>query len=123
MFEPIDGAPAGIVAFKGVGSIEGADYESVLRPAIEAARAAHGKIRIVIELGAEYEGYTAGAAWEDTKLWAPHLRDWERCAVVTDHRFLVDAIRLFSVVMPGEIKTFPVSELSAALAWASADAT
>ena len=119
MFEPIEGAPAGIVAFKAVGSVEAADYESTLRPTIEAALAEHGKIRIVIELGPEYEGYTASAAWEDTKLWAPHLRDWERCAVVTDHRFLVDAIRLFAIVMPGEIKTFPVSELAAALAWAA----
>jgi hypothetical protein len=119
MFEPIEGAPAGIVAFKAVGSVEGADYETVLRPAIEAALAGHGKIRIVIELGPEYEGYTAGAVWEDTKLWAPHLRDWERCAVVTDHRFVTAGVRLFAPVIPGELKTFPVGELAAALAWAA----
>jgi hypothetical protein len=119
MIQPIEGAPTGILAFKAVGTDETADYETVLKPAVEAAIAEHGKVRLVYELGPEYEGYSAGAAWEDTKLWAPHLTKWERCAVVTDHRHLADAIRAFGIIMPGEIKTFPVSELADALAWAA----
>ena len=71
-------------------------------------------------LGPEYEGYSAGAAREDVKLWTPHLTSWERCAVVTDHRLIADAIRAFALLMPGEVKTFPVSELDEALAWAGA---
>ena len=120
MIEQIDGAPAGVLAFRAVGKIEAADYEDVLTPAIEAAIAKLGKVRLVYELGDEYEGYSAGAAWEDMKLWTPHLKSWERCAVVTDHRLIADAIRGFAMLMPGEVKVFPLSERDAALAWASA---
>jgi SpoIIAA-like len=86
LIETIDGAPDGVLAFKAVGTVEAADYENVLKPAIEAAIAEHGKVRLVYALGPEFDGYSAGAAWEDMKLWGPHLGSWERCAVVTDHR-------------------------------------
>jgi hypothetical protein len=108
-----------VLAFKAVGKIEASDYADVLRPSIEQAIKEHGKVRLVFELGTEFEGYTAGAAWEDAKLWGPHLTAWERCAVVTDHTFMADAIRAFGMIMPSEIKVFAVSELDAALAWAA----
>jgi hypothetical protein len=120
VIERIEGAPEGVLAFKAVGKVEAADYEDVLTPAIEAAVAAHGKIRLVYELGTEYEGYSAGAAWEDMKLWTPHLRSWERCAVVTDHRLIADALKAFAMLMPGDVKVFPVGDRDAALAWAAA---
>jgi hypothetical protein len=119
VIERIDGAPEGVLAFKAVGKVEAADYENVLTPAIEAAVAEQGKIRLVYELGTEYEGYSAGAAWEDMKLWTPHLRSWERCAVVTDHRLIGDAVRAFAMLMPGDVKVFPAGERQAALDWAA----
>src|SRR5262249_34676258 len=91
VIERID-APEGVVAFKAVGTVEAADYGDVLAPAVEEAMAGGKKVRIVFVLGPEFSGYSAGAAWEDAKLWAPHLTGWERCAVVTDHTFLGDTI-------------------------------
>ena len=76
MIEPIEGAPPGVLAFKAVGKVEAADYEQVLTPAIDKAIAGGGKVRLVYELGQEYDGYSVGAAWEDMKLWTPHLRSW-----------------------------------------------
>ncbi len=119
MIQLIEDTPAGVLAFKAVGKVEAADYD-VLRPAVEQGIKDHGKVRIVFQMGSEFEGYTAGAAWEDAKLWAPHLTSWERCAVVTNHTFMADAIKAFSVIMPGEIKVFGVDELDQALAWAAA---
>ena len=72
VIESID-APGGVVAFKAVGTIDAEDYADVLRPAVERAIAEHGRVRLVFVLGPEFNGYTAGAAWEDAKLWAPHL--------------------------------------------------
>ena len=71
-----------------------------------ATIAEQGKVRLVHELGEAFDGYSAGAAWEDTKPWAPHLTTWERCAVVTDHGWITDAIRVFRVLMPGDVRTF-----------------
>jgi len=119
MIAAIEGAPAGVLAFKAVGKVAAGDYEDILKPAVEQGIAEHGKVRMVFELGPEFDGYTPGAAWEDAKLWAPHLTAWERCAVVTSHTMMADAIRAFGMIMPGEIKVFPVSELEQAMAWAA----
>jgi hypothetical protein len=58
-------------------------------------------------------------ACEDPKLRTPHLRNWERCAVVTDKGGSPMRIRVFRVVMPGEVN-FPAGEFEDALAWAAA---
>ena len=56
MIEPIEDAPAGVLAFKAIGKVEAADYEQVLTPAIDRAIAAGGKVRLVYELGSESTG-------------------------------------------------------------------
>jgi hypothetical protein len=118
MLEPIEGAPDGVVAYRAIGEITAEDYDGTLRPAVDAA-AARGRLRLVFELGTEFGGYSAGAAWEDFKLGGGNLTNWERCAVVTDHRMLGDAIRAFGMLMPGEIKVFTVDQTAEALAWAA----
>lgn len=119
MIERIEGAPAGVVALRAVGRVDASDYDDVLKPALEAAVAEHGKVRFVYELGAEFDGYSAGASWEDLKLGTSHLTKWERCAVVTDHRWLGGAIRAFGMLLRGEVRVFPVAQRDAALAWAA----
>ena len=60
MIEQLGDAPTGVIAFKAVGKVEAHDYESVLRPAIEAAVAEGGKIRIVFELGSRVRRLLGG---------------------------------------------------------------
>ena len=115
MMEPIAGAPAGVIAYRAVGTVSAEDYTGVLQPAIAAAAAGSSGVRIVIELGDAYDGYSAGAAWEDLSLGSKHLSEWHRCAVVTDHRALGDAIRVVGALMPGDVRVFPVAERQAAL--------
>jgi hypothetical protein len=119
MIERIDGAPEGVVALRAVGEVTAADYDTVLKPAMQAAIAAHGKVRLAYELGPDFTGYSGGAAWEDLKFGTEYLTKWERCAVITDHKHLGDAVRAFGVLMPGEIRVFPVAQRESALAWAA----
>jgi hypothetical protein len=119
MIQNIADAPEGVLALRAVGKVDAADYRTVLEPAIERAVADHGKVRLVFEIGPEYEGHSVGAAWEDMKLGTGHLSAWQRCAVVTDHGGIAGAVRVFSVFMPGEVRIFPVGELDRALAWAA----
>ena len=118
MIEQID-APEGVLAFKAVGKIAADDYKNVLAPAIEAASAENEKLRLVYVLGPEFESYSAGASWQDAKLGVGHLTKWERIAAVTDHSLMADAIRGFSILMPGDVKVFQVSELEQAMTWAA----
>lgn len=109
-----------MVALKAIGKVTASDYEDILQPALNDAIASDGKIRLVYELGPEFEGYTSGAAWEDVKLGVRDRSGWERCAVVTDHAVIGDAMRAFGVLMPGSFKVFPVRDLDKALEWAAA---
>jgi SpoIIAA-like len=120
VIEPIQGAPAGVLAFRVVGEVSAADYARVLAPAVAAAVAAHGGVRFVCELGPEFAGVSAGAAWEDLKSGAGPLARWERCAVVTDRALLAAAVRAVGVLLPGAVRVFPPGERTRALAWAAA---
>src|SRR5262245_10623350 len=118
MLEPIEGAPDGVVAYRAIGKVSAEDYDTTLRPAVDAA-AARGKLRLVFELGSDFTGYAPGAAWEDFKLGTGNLTNWERCAVVTDHELIAAALRAFAILMPGEVKVFPLGQTADALAWAA----
>ncbi len=89
------------------------------RPAIEAAIAEHGKVRLVYVLGHEFDEYEGEAVWEDLKLGARHTTAFERIAVVTDARWAGPAIKIFSVLWPGQARAFPLAELEAAKVWAA----
>jgi hypothetical protein len=122
MIEALTDMPAGTLGFEAVGEVHSDDYDSVLLPAIEAAIAEHGKVRMLYLLGDRFEGYSAGAAWEDTKLGATHPTKFERCAVVSDHDWVRHLVGGFGWMIPGEFKTFPTAELADAKAWLAEDA-
>jgi len=91
----------------------------VLAPAVEAAHSASqdGKVRILYVPGHEFPDYTAGAAWEDTKLGLGHIRMWERIAIVGDADWLRHAIHGLGRMMPGEVKMFELENLDDAREW------
>ena len=120
MIEMLDGAPGDVLAFKAVGEVKATDYDRVLRPAIAAALAGGQKLRVVYVLGPEFEGYAAGAAWNDMTLGFSQLSRWERCAVVTDRDWVEHLVKGFGWLMGPHVRLFSMDELPAALAWAGA---
>lgn len=117
MLKLIDGLPANVVAIEATGTVEADDYRTVLDPAAAAAIEAHGKVRLLYVLGDAFTGYSPAAMWEDTKLGFHDLSAWERIAIVTDHAALADAIRVFGWLIPGEVRTYPASQLADARGW------
>jgi hypothetical protein len=120
MLRLIEGLPAGVVGIEAIGKVEADDYRTVLDPAIEAAVAAHGSVRLLYLLGDRYDGFTAGAMWQDAKLGMSDRTHFDRLAVVSDHERLTDALGHFAWLFPGELRTFAVSELDEATAWLGA---
>jgi hypothetical protein len=112
--------PTGVLGFEAIDDVEKDDYENVLVPAITQAIADHGKARVVYVLGPEFDEYERDAAWEDLKLGIRNPASFERIAVVTDARWAGSAIRVFSVLWPGQARAFPLAELEAAKSWAAA---
>jgi hypothetical protein len=111
--------PAGVLGLEAVDDVEEEDYTDVLIPAVEAAIAEHGKVRIVYVLGPEFDEYEGEAVWQDLKLGVSHPAAFERIAVVTDARWAGPAIKIFSVLWPGQARAFPLAELDSATRWAA----
>jgi len=122
MIRLLRGMPAGVVGLEAIDDVEKEDYENVLVPAVEQALADHGKVRLVYVLGNEFDDYESDAVWEDLKLGARYPASFERVAVVTDAKWVGPALKLFSVLWPGQARGFKLDELEAAKTWAASDA-
>ena len=119
MIEPIPGLPANALGFKAKGKVTAKDYEEVLIPAVEALFRSHDKVRFLYQLGADFTGFEAAAAWDDTKLGLKHLTGWERMAVVSDVEWIRVVIKAFGLVLPGHVRVFHDRELAEAVRWIS----
>lgn len=119
MLKLLDGLPDDVVGIEAVGKIAADDYRTVLDPAVAAAVEAHGRIRLLYLLGPDYDGFSAGAMWQDSKLGMSEREHFERIAVVSDHERLTDALGHFGWMFPGELRTYSLAQLEAARAWVS----
>ncbi len=119
MIKLLDEMPAGVLGLQAIDDVEEEDYREVVVPAVDAAIAEHGKVRLVYVLGPEFDEYEEEAVWEDLKLGVRHPASFERIAVVTDARWAGPTIRIFSVLLPGQARAFPLADLEAAKRWAA----
>jgi stage II sporulation SpoAA-like protein len=113
--------PDGVIGFQASGEVSADDYKNVLVPAIDRAVESGGKVRLVYELGADYEGFEAGGVWQDLRVGTSHFYSFGRVALVTDVDWMRRATKAFGFLMPGEIKVFGLGERADAARWAAAD--
>ena len=121
MIRLLSDMPPGVLGLEAVDDVEKEDYENVLLPAVNKAIAEHGKVRLVYVLGPAFDEYEADAVWEDVKLGVRHPASFERMAIVTNARWAGPAIKIFSVLWPGQARAFPLTELESAKRWAAED--
>jgi len=117
MLEPIEGFPEDVVAVRGVGLVTADDYRDVLAPAIARATAGGRRARLLIELGAGFEGYDTGGLFADAGLGAANLRSFARIAVVTDAGGIRRSVQLFGGFIPAEVRVFATAASAAARQW------
>lgn len=117
MLERIHDLPDGILGFEAKGEVTGADYQSVLIPAVEEMLARWKKIRFLYHIGNEFTGFDAKALWEDARVGLQHITVWERIAVVTDVGWIRTAVKAFGLLMHGQVRVFDNSEFSEAKRW------
>ncbi len=117
MIELIEGLPDGVLGLEAKGEVTGEDYEQTVIPAVQRAREASEKTSLLYLLGAEFEGFTAKALWDDTKVGLEHPFTWERIAVVTDHDAYRHLVKGFGFLMPAKVRVFSLAELDRAKTW------
>jgi hypothetical protein len=115
--------PDGVLGLEAVDDVEEEDYEDVVVPAVEQHLARYGKVRLVYVLGPQFDEYEGDAVWEDLKLGVRHPTSFERIAIVTDARWAGPAVKVFSVLWPGQARAFRLADLDAATRWAADDSS
>jgi hypothetical protein len=83
---------------------------------LEAFIARHGKVR-VLEIIHDFEGMDAGAFWHDLKFSLRHLKDFSRCAIVSDEKWFSPLSVLAEPFLDCEVAYFPPEDIDAARDW------
>ena len=91
------------------------DY-NVFVPAVDRALKQHGKIRMLV-LMHNFHGWTAGAAWEDTKFGVRHFHDIERLAMVGETKWQHGMAIFCKPFTTAKVRYFEHNQVEAARAW------
>ncbi|MGH7328766.1 MAG: STAS/SEC14 domain-containing protein [Polyangiaceae bacterium] len=117
MLKRMEDLPAGVDGVQATGTVTTDDYEQVMRPLLEAARREGRRVRFLYQVGPGFEGFTAGAAWDDARIGMRYLRRFEACAIVTDVGWIRDATRFMAPFMPCPARVFTSAERTKATTW------
>jgi SpoIIAA-like len=121
MIERLDDMPEGTLGFHAWGEITRDDYLGTLLPPLREAIEGSDSIRLLFQLGPDFQKFDPGALLADAKtgltLGLGHLSAWKRTALVTDVEWVRRAIELLGWMTPGEVRLFGHGELDEAKAW------
>lgn len=116
-FIVMDGYPDNVVAIRAEGTITRDDYEETLIPLIAEKIRTQGQIKLLYWCGKEFEGFTAGAMWDDARFGLMHLGDFLKIAFVTDVEWLRMSMKLFSPLLRMPAQVFHNAEIEDAKQW------
>jgi hypothetical protein len=97
------------------GKLDRRDFEMFV-PETERLIRLHGKIRILVTMH-DFEGWKAGALWEDLKWDVKHFNDIERLAIVGHkdwHKWMAGFCKPFTTA---QVRYFTLDEVDAAHQW------
>ncbi|RDH77659.1 STAS/SEC14 domain-containing protein [Mycolicibacterium moriokaense] len=118
MIELMDDGTADVVSIRATGKLSRTDYRDVLVPHIRSRLSRFPTLKVLFLLDEGFEGWSLGAAWDNTVLDVRHRRDFEKVAVVGAPRWeqwCVNAAA--SLLMKGELRTFRLARLADARQW------
>ncbi|MCT2561007.1 STAS/SEC14 domain-containing protein [Chryseobacterium herbae] len=117
MITIIPEAPENVAAFNATGEITREDFENLVIPHVKEKVDEFGELNYLLYLDTDLDKFTMGAWLQDALLGLKNLSKWNRAAIVTDKEAVQNFTDIFSVLMPGEFKSFPKENLYNALYW------
>ena len=106
---------AGVMALTVSGKLEKEDYETFNKE-FDSMLSVHDRIRVLVELK-DFHGWTAGAAWEDTKMGVRHYSYSMRLASGGDNKGQKGMAMGVKPFTRAEVRYFDASDAEAAHAW------
>lgn len=120
MLKQLADMPSGTIGFEAIGKVDDDDFEHAVAPVLRRLIAEGRKVRLLYLLGPRLGEYEGEALKEEVKFAAHHPTAYERVAVVSDEEWLRPALRVLSVLVPGQLRGFAVADLAAAKSWLAA---
>jgi len=117
MLSMIEGLPDHVIGIRINDKLRAEDYESQLIPLVNDKLERHRKLDLLCCIDGEWKGMEAGAVWPDLQLGLGKIGHWARMAIVSDVKWIENAIKLFGLFSPGELRHFASNDYAAAQAW------
>ena len=117
MIEVMPGSEGNKLILRARSKLTDQDYKEVLIPKLETIIQEHGKARLLLDMGDDFQGWEPGALWDDAHFGMTHRNDFEKMGVVGGPEWVDWGLNLATVIMSGDIKNFSASERDEALRW------
>ncbi len=119
MLKIMNDLPENVLGVTAVGKITGADYETLLIPAIEKKLKENKKVSMIYDLGSSFTGFELSAMMDDAKIGMKHLSAWDKIALVSDHEMINIFAKFFGHLLSCELRVYKNEELPEAKKWIS----
>ena len=117
MLTMIEGLPDHVIGIRITDKLRAEDYQNQLIPVINEKLEKHHKLDLLCCIDGEWKGMEASAVWQDLRLGLRRIGHWARMAIVSDIAWLENAIKLFGLFSPGELRHFASADYAAARDW------
>jgi hypothetical protein len=116
--EHITGLADGVIGMRAIGTFSVADYTGVIEPEIERVDPTHHDLRLLLQLGPEFDGFGEGA-WGELTSELRHT-PFHRGAVVTDDHVIRVGVALLRFTLHGHVRSFGNADYDRAVEWVAA---
>ena len=108
-----------VIAVEVTGRLDKQDYEQ-FGPQLDRMIEQHGKIRVLLETH-DFQGWDAGALWEDIKFNASHFNDIERLAIVGEKKWEKGMASFCKPFTTAKVRFFEKEQADQARQWIEAE--
>ena len=117
MIEIMKESEGNIVGIRATGTLTTADYDQVLIPKLEELSRQFDGLRALFYMDRAFKGWDMSAAWANTKLDFQFRGNLEKVAIVGAPAWEEWCVRMASLLMKGELRTFTTDQLDEAWKW------
>jgi len=119
MVELLADFPAHVAAYRATGSVSKEEYRDVVISRVNEVALQFRHINFLVRLETDMDNYSIGAFLKYLKVSFQHFSKWNRMAIVSDERWVRTAYDTLSLLVPGEIRGYPLAQYEEAKAWVS----
>ena len=117
MLEIMKESEGNIIGIQATGKLTTADYDQVLVPKLEKLSQRFDTLRALFYMDRDFKGWDLPAAWANTKLDFRFRGNFEKVAIVGAPAWEEWCVRMASLLMKGELRTFKGDQIEDAWTW------